>query len=40
MPLGGKPQYAKVRLRVEHFPNDEPGHVVFVNGMAEETTAM
>ena len=39
MPLGGKPQYAKVRLRVEHFPNDEPGHVAFVNGMEEEAAA-
>jgi elongation factor G len=34
-PLGGKPQYAKVQLKVERFPNDEAGHVVFVNGMAE-----
>jgi elongation factor G len=30
-PLGGKPQFAEVRLKVEHFPNDEPGHVVFSN---------
>jgi len=30
-PLGGKPQFAEVALIVEHHPNDEPGHVVFVN---------
>jgi len=30
-PLGGKPQFAEVALRVEHHPNDEPGHVVFAN---------
>ena len=36
-PLGNKPQYAKVRLKTERFPNDEPGHMVFVNGTADGT---
>ncbi len=35
-PMGGKPLFAEVRLKVEHFPNDEPGHVVFVNDAAPE----
>ncbi len=35
-PLGGKAQFARVRLRVEHFPNDEPGHVVFAGDAPPE----
>ncbi len=35
-PLGGKPQFARVRLRVERFPNDEPGHVVFASELDPE----
>ncbi len=30
-PLGGKPRFAGLRLRVEHFLNDAPSHVVFEN---------
>jgi elongation factor G len=35
-PLGGQPQFADLTLRVEHFPNQEAGRVVFVDGREEE----
>jgi elongation factor G len=34
--LGGKDQFAEVALRAEHYPNDEPGHVVFANEAGPE----